>query len=114
MMTFFHYKREESQWLPFIRPNKASSSHTRLIIFLQIEKKNRISIYQPLNIYSPWEHELVRILNRNHYENPKLNIHNAAYTIMFMVSVFNIVDSPVLSSKESLLACSDKFSIKFL
>ena len=67
-----------------------------------------------MNIYSPWEHELERILNRNHYENPNLNIHNAAYTIMFMVSVFNIVDSPLLFSKESLLACSDKFSIKFL
>ena len=39
MMIFFHYKREEPQWLPFIRPNKAPSSHTRLIIFLQIQKK---------------------------------------------------------------------------
>ena len=114
MMIFFHYKREEPQWLPFIRPNKAPSSPTRLIIFLQIQKKNRISVYKPLNIYSPWEHELERTLNRNHYENPNLNIHNAAYTIMFMFSVFNIVDCPLLFSKEGILTCSDKFSIKFL
>ena len=113
-MIFFHYKWEEPQWLPFIKPNKAPSSHTRVIFSYRYKKKKkRISVYQPLNIYSPWEHELVRILNRNHYENSNFNIHNAAHSIMFMVSVFNIVDSPFFS-KESLLTCSDKFSKKFL
>lgn len=41
-------------------------------------------IYKTLNICSPWEHEPKGILNnKNHYKTLNLNIHDAAYTVIF-------------------------------